>query len=130
MSSNATTRDGARDDDNAAGSEPDYRFILANERTFLAWQRTSLGLLAAAVAVVQIIPELYIHGARHLFGVMLAALAILTSGMGLLRWELTDRAMRRGKPMPRHPTPAYLAVGLIVTGILTLLVVIIKAVHS
>ncbi|NED66317.1 DUF202 domain-containing protein, partial [Streptomyces sp. SID10244] len=24
-------------------SEPDYRFTLANERTFLAWQRTSLG---------------------------------------------------------------------------------------
>ena len=25
--------------------EPDYRFTLANERTFLAWQRTALGLL-------------------------------------------------------------------------------------
>jgi putative membrane protein len=32
--------------------EPDYRFTLANERTFLAWERTALGLLAAAVAVV------------------------------------------------------------------------------
>ena len=38
--------------------EPDYRFTLANERTFLAWERTALGLLAAAVAVVQLIPEL------------------------------------------------------------------------
>src|SRR3984893_15268857 len=35
-----------------AEGEPDYRFTLANERTFLAWQRTALGLLAAAVAVV------------------------------------------------------------------------------
>ena len=35
--------------------EPDYRFTLANERTFLAWQRTALGLLAAAVAVVQLV---------------------------------------------------------------------------
>ncbi|MBY0441494.1 MAG: YidH family protein [Mycobacteriaceae bacterium] len=118
------------DDASTADAEPDYRFTLANERTFLAWQRTSLGLLAAAVAVVQIIPELYIHGARHLFGVLLALLAILTSGMGLVRWERTDRAMRRGQPMPRHPTPAYLAVGLTLTGILTFLVVIIKAVHS
>jgi uncharacterized membrane protein YidH (DUF202 family) len=41
--------------------EPDYRFTLANERTFLAWQRTSLGLLAAAVAAVQFMPELSIH---------------------------------------------------------------------
>jgi putative membrane protein len=37
--------------------EPDYRFTLANERTFLAWQRTALGLLAAAVAAVQLLPE-------------------------------------------------------------------------
>ena len=62
-----------------AEGEPDYRFTLANERTFLAWQRTALGLLAAAVAVVQLVPE-------------------------------TDRASRRGGPLPSHPTPAYLAV--------------------
>ena len=45
--------------------EPDYRFTLANERTFLAWQRTALGLLAAAVALVQLVPELTIPGARR-----------------------------------------------------------------
>ena len=28
------------------GEEPDYRFSLANERTFLAWIRTALALLA------------------------------------------------------------------------------------
>ncbi|WP_143342795.1 YidH family protein, partial [Crossiella equi] len=33
------------------GEEPDPRFTLANERTFLAWIRTSLGLMAAGVAV-------------------------------------------------------------------------------
>ncbi len=37
--------------------EPDYRFTLANERTFLAWERTALGLLAAAVAIVQFVPH-------------------------------------------------------------------------
>jgi uncharacterized membrane protein YidH (DUF202 family) len=30
------------------GREPDHRFTLANERTFLAWMRTSLALLAVA----------------------------------------------------------------------------------
>lgn len=134
MADNASTHD-EDPSDGASGattshSEPDYRFTLANERTFLAWQRTSLGLLAAAVAVVQIIPELYIKGARHLFGVLLGVLAVLTSGMGLLRWQQTDRAMRRGEPLPRHPTPAYLALGLILVGLLALAVVIIKAVHS
>ena len=52
--------------DNTDGTEePDYRLIFANERTFLAWQRTALGLLAAAVALVQLVPELTIPGARR-----------------------------------------------------------------
>jgi putative membrane protein len=108
--------------------EPDYRFTLANERTFLAWQRTSLGLLAAAVALVQLVPELAVPGARRLLGIGLAALAIFTSGMGLVRWRQADRAMRRGEPLPHHPTPGFLAVGLIVLGLLALGLVIAKAV--
>jgi putative membrane protein len=108
--------------------EPDYRFTLANERTFLAWQRTALGLLAAAVAVVQLVPELSIAGARHLLGAFLALLAILTAGMGILRWHQVDRAMRRDQPLPRHPTPMYLGIGLVAIGVLTLGLVVVKAV--
>jgi putative membrane protein len=108
--------------------EPDYRFTLANERTFLAWQRTALGLLAAAVAVVQFVPELSIPGARHVLGLLLALLAVLTAGMGILRWEQVDRAVRRDLPLPRHPTPIYLGIGLAVVGVLTLALVAIKAV--
>ncbi|OOK72061.1 hypothetical protein BZL30_5643 [Mycobacterium kansasii] len=96
---------GAQGADSPAETEPDYRFTLANERTFLAWQRTALGLLAAAVALVQLVPELVIPGARRMLGVALAALAILTSGMGLLRWRQADRAMRRGLPLPVTPRP-------------------------
>ena len=33
------------------GDEPDPRFTLANERTFLAWVRTTLAMLAGAVAL-------------------------------------------------------------------------------
>lgn len=106
----------------------DYRFTLANERTFLAWQRTALGLLAAAVAIIQLVPELGIPGGRHVLGALLAVLATLTAGMGLLRWEQVDRAMRRGRPLPRHPTPVYLGVGLIVIGLLILAFVLRKAI--
>ena len=102
-------------DDNG---EPDYRFTLANERTFLAWQRTALGLLAAAVAVIQFVPQFGVPGARHALGLLLGTLAILTAGMGLMRWRQVDRAMRERKPLPRHPTPAYLAVGLVVIGLI------------
>jgi putative membrane protein len=69
-----------------------------------------------------------VPGARRFLGVTLAVLAILTSGMGLLRWQQTERAMRNGDPMPRQPSPAYLAVGLTLVGIIALGLVIAKAV--
>ncbi|HET9565265.1 MAG TPA: DUF202 domain-containing protein [Mycobacterium sp.] len=123
-------RTGELANDTASDLEPDYRFTLANERTFLAWQRTALGLLAAAVAVVQFVPELTVPGARHVLGVFLAVLATLTAGMGLLRWRQVDRAIRSDMPLPRHPTPAYLGIGLIVIGLIVLGLVIAKAVTT
>ena len=116
------------DDDAVEEREPDYRFTFANERTYLAWQRTALGLLAAGVAVVQLVPELGVPGARRALGLGLAALAIVTSGLGLRRWQQADRAMRRGQPLARHPSPAYLAVGLTVVGLVALGLVVFKAV--
>src|SRR2546423_9025501 len=56
--------------------EPDYRFTLANERTFLAWLRTALALLAAAVAVVQLVPEFALPGARRISRGLLAAMGL------------------------------------------------------
>jgi putative membrane protein len=128
VADNTATPAGERGTDSAEECEPDYRFTFANERTFLAWQRTALGLLAAAVALVQLVPELAIPGARRLLAMGLAVLAILTSGMGLLRWQQADRAVRRGAPLPRHPSPVYLAVGLTLVGIIALGLVILKAV--
>jgi uncharacterized membrane protein YidH (DUF202 family) len=86
-----------RDGDAAEETEPDNRFTLANERTFLVWERTSLGLLALAVAIVQFVPQFGIPGARHVFGAFLTILAMLSAGFGLHRWREVDRAMRRGR---------------------------------
>jgi putative membrane protein len=91
--------------------EPDYRFTLANERTFLAWERTVLGSLAAAVAVVQLVPELAVPWVRQMVGGILAALAILTSAAGLRRWGKVDGTMRRG--LPRRRVPLWLGAGLL-----------------
>lgn len=110
--------------------EPDYRFTLANERTFLAWQRTSLGLLAAAVAAVQFMPELPIHGMRHMLGAMVGILAMLTAGTGLQRWVQVDRAIRHGQPLPRPTTPVYLAVGLVMIGLVTVAVTVATTAHG
>ncbi|HWF71195.1 MAG TPA: DUF202 domain-containing protein [Mycobacterium sp.] len=110
--------------------EPDYRFTLANERTFLAWQRTSLGLLAAAVGVVQFMPELPIPGMRHVLGAMVGVLAILTAGTGLHRWAQVDRAIRQDQPLPRPTTPVYLAVGLVMIGVVTVALTVAAAANG
>lgn len=109
--------------------EPDYRFTLANERTFLAWQRTSLGLLAAAVAVVQFMPELTVPGLRHILGVAVGIMAILTAVAGLHRWAQVDRAMRRDEPLPRATMPAYLTGGLAGMGLVTVGLAIVATVR-
>jgi putative membrane protein len=36
--------------------------------------------------------------------------------------------MRRDQPLPRHPTPAYLGIGLVVVGLLTVVLIVVKAV--
>ena len=105
-------------------TEPDYRFTLANERTFLAWQRTALGLLAAAVAVVQFLPEMAVPGLRHSLGAAVGVLAMLTAGAGLHRWHQVDQAMRRDQPLPRPATPVYLTVGLVVIGLVTVVLAV------
>lgn len=80
-------------------AESAYLIALANERTFLAWQRAALGLLAAAVAA-EFVPALAIHAAHHILGVALAAAGTVTSGMGLLRWKRVDRGASDTRSAP------------------------------
>ena len=64
------------------GDEPDYRFTLANERTFLAWVRTALGLLAGGVAVRQLVDPFDIANTT-------TALALISVGCSVVlvgRW--------------------------------------------
>ncbi|KWX21843.1 membrane protein [Mycolicibacterium wolinskyi] len=98
-------------------AEPDYRFTLANERTFLAWQRTALGLLAAAVAIGQFMPETVVPGLRHALAALVGLMALLTAGAGLRRWNQVDHAIRQDLPLPRPSTPAYLTAGLLLVGV-------------
>lgn len=91
------------------GEEPDPRFTLANERTFLAWIRTSLAFLAGGVALEAFrspnVPE-------HLWST--AAVLVLIVGMliGLgaaVRWLRVERAMRTGKALPVPAIVPFLA---------------------
>ena len=80
--------------------EPDYRFTLANERTFLAWIRTALALLAGGVAVGQLLAgAVDVHGHRTL-GVVCVALATTIAIGAFARWRQVQMAMRRHDPLP------------------------------
>jgi putative membrane protein len=106
-----------RPEDRDLVSEPDYRFTLANERTFLAWMRTCLALLAAGVALEQFAPDLGSRTFRDLAGIALALLAGGTAVGGLWRWRWTQEAMTRGGRLRRGSLPSVLAIGLAVVTI-------------
>jgi putative membrane protein len=88
--------------------DPDYRFTLANERTFLAWLRTSLALIAAGVAVVQLVPEFGVPGGRRAIGMVLVGLGILVSLGGTRRWRQVQLAMAKDDDLPRTRMPLLL----------------------
>ncbi|MFI9012329.1 YidH family protein [Actinosynnema sp. NPDC053489] len=100
-----------------ADREPDYRFTLANERTFLAWIRTALGLLAGGVAVGQLVPPFAFPGATLLLGLMCIALAAVLAATSYPRWRAVQRAMRADRPLPRSPVLVVLAVGVLLVAV-------------
>jgi putative membrane protein len=91
--------------------EPDVRFTLANERTFLAWIRTALGCLALAVAA-----DALEFGDSHAFrvavSVALTLFAVILCVHGWWSWVRTERAIRHGDPLPRHRAPVTLLLGM------------------
>jgi putative membrane protein len=96
--------------------EPDVRFTYANERTFLAWNRTALALIATGVAATQLLPKLQLDWGRRLLGLPLIALGALVAAESLRQWHANQRAMRRGDPLPRSRMPVILTIGIVVVG--------------
>jgi putative membrane protein len=93
------------------GDEPDARFTFANERTFLAWNRTALGCIVAGLAVSHVLkPE---NGST--LGPKLAGLALMLVG-GLLalfsysNWAAAQRALRLRQPLPQSRLPMLMSI--------------------
>jgi putative membrane protein len=93
----------------AVGTTPDYRFSLANERTFLAWIRTALALVGGGVAVDQFLPELDPPYLRTAIAVALIALGGFAAGRAVVRWIQSERAIRLGEDLPPSRFPGVLA---------------------
>jgi putative membrane protein len=84
------------------GEEPDYRATLANERTFLAWTRTAMALLAGSLAVLQL-SQIGSGTLRLTLTCYLIALSVGTLLLGYHRWRSTQHRMRRGLPLSHAP---------------------------
>jgi putative membrane protein len=101
------------------GDEPDPRFSFANERTFLAWVRTSLALLATGVAV-HALPVNLEETPRRWLAVLFIVLALATGAVGWSRWARAERAMRRDERLPGSVLTAVLVGGVAVAGLILL----------
>ena len=82
------------------GTEADPRFTLANERTFLAWIRTSLALLAGGIAIEAFTADLFAEPVRKVLAVLLLLLGMLLSAGAAVRWVRVERSMRNNTPLP------------------------------
>ncbi|MCO7221124.1 YidH family protein [Klenkia sp. PcliD-1-E] len=108
-----------------AGQEPDPRFSLANERTFLAWIRTALALLAAGMAVEALdlpIPD----EIRSAAAVVLVVLGLVAPAQAWFGWAGTERALRHGQALPSARSGPWLAAGVLVAGALLLVGLLVR----
>jgi len=118
MSDDPQGQDPARDD------EPDVRFTYANERTFLAWNRTALALIATGVAATQLLPEFHVAGGRQILGIPLIALGALVAVTSFQQWRANEKAMRRRQPLPRSPMALVLSIGIGVVAVIAAVLVV------
>lgn len=107
------------------GEDPDYRFTLANERTFLAWIRTALALIAGGVLLHEFAAAI---GPRALVTVLSVGLGLSAAVLGLLsylRWRSNEIAMRHGQALRfSWALPLLAGVCLVTALVLTVLLVL------
>ena len=111
------------------GTEPAARYPFANERTFLAWSRTSLALIVGGLAIAQLLPPFPgIPWARHVIGTPLILLGCAVSVISYLEWKASQRALRHGVPLPRSRLPQILATAITVIGLIAAGLALLSAV--
>jgi putative membrane protein len=106
------------------GTEPDARFTLANERTFLAWIRTALALIAAGVALELLGLELH-PGLRLAASLVLVVVGVLVPALAWMSWTGTERALRLAQPLPSSLLGPVLVAAVTVAGVLVLLAILL-----
>ena len=105
------------------GREPDPLYSLANERTYLAWLRFVVTLLAGAVAIDRLLVERP-RVASEIAALGLVALAFGTCGLGVRRWLVTERALRLRRPLPGFGAPMFVALAILLAGVGVIVLVV------
>ena len=109
-----------------AGPDVDPRFTWANERTFLAWNRTALALIAGGLAAGQLgdfssdVTRLLVALPPIAFGGALAVRSYRT-------WQANERALHDDSPLPEQNVTALLAAGVAALAVVLAVVVIVDA---
>jgi len=93
---------------------PDVRFLLANERTLLAWLRTSIALQAGGLAVLQFATTLR---ARGFIGIGLLLIGTASAVFGYLSYRAADRAIRSDRIPRAGIGPAFVATVVVILGV-------------
>lgn len=91
-----------------AGKTPDYRFTLANERTFLAWIRTALAFMAGAVGIEQFTSQMSPPGLKIALVLLLLSVGALMGFVAWRRWRKNEYAMRMEQDLPYTRTVFFL----------------------
>lgn len=97
----------------SGGEEPDYRFTLANERTFLAWIRTALAVLAAGVLLDQFSTKLQPHLLVVGTAILLCVVAGTLASLAYTRWRDNEVSMRHRRALPHSRMLAILTVAVV-----------------
>lgn len=90
----------------------DIRFLMANERTLLAWIRTSLAVEAGGIALAQL------HKSHQYLGLIILLLGAVPALIGYHRYIVADRSIRRHHLPPTGSGPTIQVAGIVAIAIL------------
>jgi putative membrane protein len=118
------------DDADAADPQPDVQLAFANERTFLAWERTALGLITAGLAITQLLPSFDFPGGRRLIGLPLIALGTVIAAVSWWEWRRNGEAIARDEPLRSSLLPLIVAIVVSVVALFGFVLVIVEGAGS
>ncbi|GAA2418203.1 DUF202 domain-containing protein [Actinomadura vinacea] len=103
----------------AEGDDPDPRFTLANERTFLAWIRTALAVIAAGVGAA-LSGDALAAPLRNGLAIAFSATGALIAVLAFRRWLRAERALRRAETLPPPALAPIMSYGLALAAVVLL----------